>query len=80
MVEVFKTNVQEEQHAKLLIEEIHRSFVNYRATFDLQDCDKILRVECHNDFVQTSTIINILLEYGYFAEVLQESFGKASDR
>lgn len=80
MVEVFKTNVENDQDARLLLEEIHRAFLNYRATFDLQDCDKILRIQCQSGVVQTSAIINTLLEYGYFAEVLHESFGEASDR
>jgi hypothetical protein len=72
MVEVFKTNVQDKQQAMLLLQIIHDVGVNYKATFDLGDCDKILRVECNQRSVNTPLIINILLEYGYVAEVLQD--------
>lgn len=46
MVEVFKTNVEESVHACMLVDQIHKTFKNYKANFDLEDCDKILRVEC----------------------------------
>ncbi len=45
MVEVFKTNVEDSSHADLLIEQIHKTYTHYTANFDLEDCDKILRVE-----------------------------------
>ena len=72
MVEVFKTNVHEEQQAKALLGVIHKTCVNYKATFDLDDCDKILRIQCDYGSVHSSIITNILLEYGYFSEVLED--------
>ena len=45
MVEVFKTNVKDPHHAAMLIDCIHKSFDGYNANFDLEDCDKILRVK-----------------------------------
>ena len=72
MVEVFKTNVQHEQHAKIILNEIEALFVNYRATFDLDDCDKILRVESKSGFIQSSKLIHLLSECGYVAKVLED--------
>jgi len=72
MVEVFKTNVQNDQHAQLLIEAIYNAGVNYMATFDLQDCDKILRVQCNQGLVDHSLVTAILFAHGYYAEVLQD--------
>ena len=46
MVEVFRTNVKQRDHANILISQIHKAFPDYKANFDLEDCDKILRVDC----------------------------------
>ncbi|HWH64206.1 MAG TPA: hypothetical protein VNS50_13065 [Ginsengibacter sp.] len=72
MVEVFKTNVEDSCHADLLIEQIHKTFDNYRANFDLEDCDRILRVECKAGNIEPSYLIDILEEFGYDAEILQD--------
>jgi hypothetical protein len=72
MVEVFRTDVQCEQHTTLILEEIHTTCLHCRATFDLQDCDRILRIQCDAGTVPTAMIINIVLKYGYFAEVLPD--------
>ncbi|TDH21256.1 hypothetical protein EXU57_20155 [Segetibacter sp. 3557_3] len=72
MVEVFKTNVQKRAIANILIDEIHRSFPAYRASFDLDDCDKILRVECRSHPVQANELIILLKDFGFQAEVLPD--------
>lgn len=45
MVEIFKTNVEKETDTNFIIAVIKRQFPNYKINFDLEDCDKILRVE-----------------------------------
>ena len=45
IVEVFKTNVQKEADKDYVIAVIQTQFPNYKINFDLEDCDKILRVE-----------------------------------
>jgi hypothetical protein len=72
MIEVFKTDVQEEQHARLLAESIQSAFEQYHATFDLGDCDKILRIHNPRGVVQSTAVINILRKYGYFCDVLED--------
>jgi predicted RNA binding protein with dsRBD fold (UPF0201 family) len=44
-VEVFKTNVQKEADKNHVIAVIQNQFPDYKINFDLEDCDKILRVE-----------------------------------
>src|SRR5690554_1602307 len=73
MIEVFKTNVQELVQARKLIRQIHQNFQHYQANFDLEDCDKILRVACYNGLIQTSQLINFLRTSGYQVEVLMDS-------
>ncbi len=45
VVEVFKTNVQKESDKNYVIAIIQTQFPDYKINFDLEDCDKILRVE-----------------------------------
>lgn len=72
MVEVFRTNVTEICHAEMLIEQIHKTFSEYKANFDLKDCDKILRVKCANGAVRPAPLISLLNDFGFFAEVLPD--------
>jgi hypothetical protein len=72
MVEVFKTNVTVPCHAQKLLDQIHATFADYRATFDLEDCDNILRVECRNGFVPPACLIKLLREAGFDAQVLPD--------
>jgi len=72
MVEVFKTNVEDSSHADLLVEQIHKTYTHYKANFDLEDCDKILRVESKMSQIEPSSLINLLNAFGYDAEILQD--------
>lgn len=45
IVEVFKTNVQKESDRDYIITVMQNQFPDYKINFDLEDCDKILRVE-----------------------------------
>src|SRR6185436_12317587 len=47
-VEVFKTNVADPERAKWLVDQIERNFTNCKVNFDLDDCDRILRVVTKN--------------------------------
>ena len=70
MVDVFKTNVQRADQAKMLIEILLEHFPNSDVNFDLEDCDKILRVK-HNG-INTNEIAALLNEHGYVCEELQD--------
>ena len=72
-IEVFKTNVTNSQLATRLIEEIHRTFDDYRANFDLSDCDGILRVVSSTANIQSAYFIEWLKKYGCCAEVLPDN-------
>lgn len=72
MVEVFKTNVQDRKQANRVLEQIHKTGLNYNASFDLEDCDRILRVKCATGLVEASFLIDLLRELGCRAEVLSE--------
>ena len=68
MVEVFKTNVEQPEHSEMLIDQLINRIPNSRINFDLEDCDRILRIEAES--VSNQIIIEILQRNGYQAEVL----------
>ncbi len=71
MVEVFKTNVYEEKDAVQLVNQLQKASANYKVNFDLDDCDKILRIES-SESIDFGNIIFILKKYGFQAEVLPD--------
>ena len=70
MVEVFKTNVQHQELAEQLVSILYGRFAFYKINFDLDDCDKILRIEGEQICVQTIT--EILGTHGLQCEVLAD--------
>jgi hypothetical protein len=72
MVEVFKTNVKHQHQADMLIDKIQNIFTNYVVNFDLEDCDKILRVKCTTGLIKCSGLINLVNDLGFHAEVLPD--------
>jgi hypothetical protein len=70
MIEVFSTNVNDPQHASMLVNRIHTEFSHYKANFDLEDCDNILRVVSSNGIVNSLCLIELLRDHGFQAEIL----------
>ena len=69
MVEVFKTNVKRAGEAKRVIVELLHHFPDKKINFDLNDCDKVLRVEGEN--IMNCRIKDILSEHGFMCEELE---------
>jgi hypothetical protein len=72
MVEVFKTDVELQAHADMLANQLRSAFPGYKVNFDLEDCDKILRVVCPEEILDVSLIIRFLNSYGFTAQVLED--------
>jgi hypothetical protein len=72
MVEVFRTNVTDHAHAGMILSRIHQTFVLYHANFDLQDCDRILRVKTLAGPIHTTNLISLVNGFGFKAEVLPD--------
>lgn len=71
MVEVFKTNVEDFDEAARLVEKLEKTFSNYAVNFDLEDCDRIMRVKCETA-VEPGHIIALLNASGFDAEILED--------
>lgn len=74
-IEIFKTNIQEQSQA----EEVRGALINIlpdaRINFDLDDCDKILRIENLN--FNSSVIVSVVEELGFLCKVMPDQVCKA---
>jgi len=68
MVEVFKTNIREQEEAAMLAAVLSEQFPSLKINFDLDDCDKILRICGEN--ILPDKIIEILNANNYQCSVL----------
>jgi hypothetical protein len=71
MIEVFKTDVTDKDQALPILNQITELFPNYRANFDLEDCDRILRIQS-NEKINGEAIIVWLKTMDVNAEVLND--------
>jgi len=69
MVEVFKTNVTSIHQASALVDVIRYHFKHYKVNFDLDDCDRILRIESSRK-IDPEPVLELLKDMGVTAEVL----------
>lgn len=68
MVEVFKTNVQNQVDAERLVTELSKKNGILNINFDLNDCDNILRIEAKK--VNPLEIIELMQSNGFQCEVI----------
>lgn len=70
MVKVYKTNVDKRSKAKAILDTIRKTLPGSDPSFDLEDCDKVLRVEYPGSDIDEHNIRQILQGYGYDMEKL----------
>jgi hypothetical protein len=70
MVEVFKTNVETGAQADGILEKLSACFPHCRINFDLDDRDRILRVETEEE-LEPEEIIRLLAGQGFVCGVLE---------
>lgn len=73
MVEIFKTNVNDGLLAQQIIKAVQKLSLDIDASFDLEDCDGILRIACPNHISDLAIhIVNIVGAYGCSATLLHD--------
>ena len=71
-IEVFKTNVTLSKDAKTIVEALARAGQGQKANFDLEDCDKILRVQFSDvRDINIEKILDIVKEANFEIEILE---------
>ena len=73
MVEVFKTNVKDSAEALMLMGVVHIFYPQYKSNFDLDDCDKIFRVQCSEGEIDSAQLIDLFASYGFDLEILSDT-------
>jgi len=69
MIEIFKTNVDTVRQAEIMVALLRRHFPSAEINFDLEDCDKVLRIKGEN--FCALCIIRILAIKGFECLVLE---------
>lgn len=69
IIEVYKTNVDESSSAKMILDEIRESHPNSDPSFDLDDCDKVLRIE-DSSGINHVKIEEIVQTHGFYLDSL----------
>jgi hypothetical protein len=72
MVEVFKTNVESPHAARQLTQALTERIPAARISFDLEDKDRILRIETQWQNLDVAQIIAFLREERFACEVLED--------
>ena len=70
MVEVFKTNINTKGAAAALIAKLKFAIPSASVHIDLEDCDKVLRVETMNYPIDEQTVVRLVIENNFYCEVL----------
>jgi hypothetical protein len=71
-VEIFRTNVKGKRAAKMILKALHVTFPEYHFNFDLEDCDRILRVESSGAFFETAKIIQMVKGYNMSISLFED--------
>lgn len=71
MIEVFKTNIEDAAMAANLLHHLRGKFSTYYSNFDLDDCDRILRIHNTSGTVETDRVIELIAALGFTAERLE---------
>lgn len=69
MVEIFKTNVEETSESILLLQKLSGHFPTCKINFDLNDWDRILRVQ--GEDISVEKIIQVMNKENYQCIVLE---------
>lgn len=68
-VEIFRTEVQNAMEARELISVMHDRYPDHKINFDLEDCDRIFRME--GGHFCPEEVVNFFAEYGYKCELMR---------
>lgn len=75
MVEVFVTNVTDPALAESLASRIAEHCTGHSASFDLEDRDRVLRVDHPHGNVSVQVVMRIVLDQGYSISVMTDTAG-----
>ncbi|MBB5644035.1 class I SAM-dependent methyltransferase [Pedobacter cryoconitis] len=75
-IEIFKTNIQEQSQAEQVRSTLLNILPDARINFDLDDCDKILRIENLN--FDPGIVVSVVEDLGFLCKVMPDRVCKAA--
>jgi hypothetical protein len=72
MIEVFKTNIAKKQEAGIIENELLKILPGAGINFDLEDCDRVLRVESAHQNFDARHVIALVAKMGFECQVLTD--------
>lgn len=72
MVEVFKTNINTRAQAHLVANGIEDVFEGYLINFDLDDCDRIMRIRAVYGTVDSERVCRLVSAMGFNVSILTD--------
>lgn len=70
MIRVYKTDVESKKDAKAIADLIHCEIPACTISFDLEDCDNVLRIESENGEIDEGVIKEIFTMKDHHVDVL----------
>lgn len=70
VIEVFKTTICKKREAKKVLSAIQKIDSTYKANFDLEDIDHILRIENPNGSIAIEKVTMLLQSFNHQCEIL----------
>ena len=71
-VEIFKTDVQERVRANKVLAMLGRKLPDYQANFDIEDEDRILRIESTTTQINSVEIESLLEGIGVYCKIFMD--------
>ncbi len=71
-IEVYRTTVTSRPAAEALLGRLRSFFPDWCISFDLEDCDRVLRVESTGNPIPNRLIADLLQQNGYWCEPLPD--------
>ena len=69
VIEVFKTDVEDESDARMIVQMLVERFPGSRVNFDLQDRDRILRIEGNG--ICNASVVSLVKDAGFSCAILE---------
>ena len=71
MAEIFKTNISDKEEVDKVIRLFQSSWQHLQVSFDLDDCDRILRVESKGEPIDPQKLVEFLALHRLEVELIE---------
>lgn len=71
-VRIFTTNIECVKDVAVVIKALNEIYPQFIVNLDLEDCDRILRIESQNEVIYASKIIKVVKEKGFECTIFKD--------